>query len=100
MCKFITEKNALVEGVELLLTREILAVSFDRLVSHLFSVVGREIHWESFVRPVSCTWNLRMRIFEHRISEIVCIYVCMYPSRLGIQLFPALRANLVSRAPV
>ena len=33
---------------ELLYTREMLAVSFDRLVSHLFLAVGREVHGESF----------------------------------------------------
>ena len=42
------------------------------------------------------------QLILRRISEIVCMYVCMYPSRLGIQLFRALhaRANVVSRAPV
>ena len=34
---------------ELLYTREMLAVSFVRLVSHLFLVVGREVHGESFL---------------------------------------------------
>ena len=34
---------------ELLYTREMLAVSFDRLVSHLVLVVGREVHGESFL---------------------------------------------------
>ena len=34
---------------ELLYTREMLAVSFDMLVSHLFLVVGREVHGESFL---------------------------------------------------
>ena len=38
-----------VETAGLLYTREMLAVSFDRLVSHLFLVVGREIHGESFL---------------------------------------------------
>ena len=42
-------------GAELLYTREMLAVSFDRLVSHLFLAVGREVHRESFVIAVSCT---------------------------------------------
>ena len=36
-------------GAELLYTREMLTVSFDRLVSHLVLVVGREIHGESFL---------------------------------------------------
>ena len=36
-------------GAELLYTREMLAVSFDRLVSHLVLVVGREIHGASFL---------------------------------------------------
>ena len=61
------------------------------------------------------------QLILHRISEIVCMYVCMYIcmyvctyvcmyvsvtlrnpiiSHLGIQLFRALRANVVSRAPV
>ena len=40
------------------------------------------------------------QLILRRISEIVCMHVCMYPSRLGIQLFRALRANVVSRAPV
>ena len=45
--------------------------------------------------------RLSMRqLILRRISEIVCMYVCMYPSRLGIQLFRALRTNVVSRAPV
>ena len=30
----------------------------------------------------------------------VCLYVCMYLSRLGMQLFPALRANVCARAPL
>ena len=34
---------------ELLYTREMLAVSFVRLVSHLFLAVGREVHGESFL---------------------------------------------------
>ena len=34
---------------ELLYTREVLAASFDRLVSHLFLVVGCEVHGESFL---------------------------------------------------
>ena len=42
-------KNAFVERVGLPYTREMLAVSFDRLMSHLFLVVGHEIHGESFV---------------------------------------------------
>ena len=33
--------------------REMLAVSFDRLMSHLCLVVGREIHGESF-RTAPC----------------------------------------------
>ena len=33
------------------------------------------------------------QLILRRISEIVCMYVCMYPSRLGIQLFRALRAQ-------
>ena len=48
MCKFSTKKS-FVERAGLLYTREMLAVSFDRLVSHLFLVVGREIHGESFL---------------------------------------------------
>ena len=35
------------------------------------------------------------QLILRRISEIVCMY-----ARLGIQLFRALRANVVSRAPV
>ena len=49
----------------------------------------------------------RARIFAERLSARQLILrriseiVCMYPSRrLGIQLFRALRANVVSRAPV
>ena len=42
--------------------REMLAVRFDRLASHLFLVVGREIHRESFVIAVSWMWNVRMRM--------------------------------------
>ena len=37
------------ERAGLLYTREMLTVSFDRLVSHLVLVVGREIHGESFL---------------------------------------------------
>ena len=44
-------------------TREMLAVSLDRLASHLFLVVGHEIHGESFVIAMSCVWNVRMRVF-------------------------------------
>ena len=44
------------------------------------------------------------QLIPHRISEIVsmyvCLYVCMYLSRLGMQLFPALSANVRARAPV
>ena len=40
------------------------------------------------------------QLIPHRISEIVSMYVCMYPSRLGMQLFCALRANVRARAPV
>ena len=40
------------------------------------------------------------QLIPHCISEIVSMYVCLYPSRLGIQLFPALRANVCARAPV
>ena len=47
-------KNAFVERVGLLYTSEMLGVSFDRLWSHLFLVVGHEIHGESFVTAVSC----------------------------------------------
>ena len=47
-------KNAFMERAGLLHTREILAVSFDRLESHLFLVAGHEIHGESFVIAVSC----------------------------------------------
>ena len=42
--------------------REMLTVRFDRLASHLFLVVGREIHGESFVIAVSWMWNVRMRV--------------------------------------
>ena len=64
LLKFSTKKNAFMEGAraELLYTREMLAVSFDRLVSHFFLVVGHENHRESFV--VSCMWNVHMCIFE------------------------------------
>ena len=34
------------------------------------------------------------QIIPRRISEIVCMYVCMYPSRLGMPLFRATRANV------
>ena len=51
-------------GAGLLYTREMLAISFDRLVSHPFLPVGREFHGESFVISVSCASNVRMRIFE------------------------------------
>ena len=47
-------KNAFVERAGLLYTMEMLAVSFDRLESHLFLVVGHEIHGESFVIVVLC----------------------------------------------
>ena len=57
-------KNTFVERAGLPYTREMLAVSFDRLVSHLFLVVGHEIHGESFVIAMSCMWNVRMRVFE------------------------------------
>ena len=53
MCKIQHGKHAFVERACLLYTREMLAVSFDRLASQLFLVVGREIHGESFVM-VSC----------------------------------------------
>ena len=36
-------------GAELLYNRETLAVSFDRLMSHLFLVVGRKVHGKSFL---------------------------------------------------
>ena len=42
-------KNAFVERAGLLYTREMLAVSFDRLASHFVLVVGREIHAKSFL---------------------------------------------------
>ena len=42
-------KNAFVERAGLPYTREMLAVSFDRLASHLFLVVGRETHGKSFL---------------------------------------------------
>ena len=57
-------KNAFVERAGLLYSMEILAVSFDRLRSHLFLVVGHEIHGESFVVAVSTMYNVRMRVFE------------------------------------
>ena len=46
----------------LLYTREMLAVSFDRLASHLFLVGGHEIHCERFVIEPSlvcgvCTYS-------------------------------------------
>ena len=47
-------KNAFVERAGLLYMREVLAVSFDRLASHLFLVVGHEIHGESFVIAILC----------------------------------------------
>ena len=47
-------KNSFVERAGLLYTMEMLAVSFDRLVSHLVLVVGHEIHRKSFVIVVSC----------------------------------------------
>ena len=46
-------KNAFVERAGLLYSMEMLAVSFDRLESHLFLVAGHEIHGESFVIAVS-----------------------------------------------
>ena len=46
-------KNAFVERAGLLCSMEMLTVSFDRLRSHLFLVVGYEIHGESFVIAVS-----------------------------------------------
>ena len=46
-------KNAFVERASLLYTMKMLAVSFDRLESHLFLVVGHENHGESFVIVVS-----------------------------------------------
>ena len=57
-------KNAFVERAGPPYTREMLVVSFDRLTSHLFLVVGHEIHRESFVIAMSCMWNVRMRVFE------------------------------------
>ena len=62
MRKLARKDTAFVEEAELLYTRETLAVSFDRLVSHLFLVVGREIHGWSFV--ASCAGNVRMRAIE------------------------------------
>ena len=48
----------------LLYTRETLAVSFDTLASHLFLVVGHEIHRESFVIAGFCTWSVHMNVFQ------------------------------------
>ena len=47
-------KNPFVERAGLPYIREMLAVSFDRLKSHLFLIVGHEIHGKSFVIAVSC----------------------------------------------
>ena len=59
----------------------------------------------STVDPLTAEHLSARQLILRCISEIVymyvvCMYVCMYPSRLGIQLFRALRANVVSRAPV
>ena len=56
--------NAFVARAGLPYTGEMLTVSFDRLASYLFLVVGHEIHGESFVIAMSCMWNVRIRVFE------------------------------------
>ena len=50
-----------------------------------------------------CVSLLAERLSARHASHLgnsLYVYICMYPSRLGIQLFRALRANVVSRAPV
>ena len=61
---------------ELLYTRETLAVSFVRLVSHLFLAVGREVHGESFLySSVSCMWKVRMRVFERQNDCVITFHL-------------------------
>ena len=68
--------NAFLERAGLLYTREMLAVSFDRLVSHLVLVVGLEIHAESFLiaqclvcGTCACTY-LNGKLLRHYIQVI------------------------------
>ena len=60
---------------ELLYTREMLAVSFVRLVSHLFLAVGREVHGESFLIAPCLVWKVRMRVFERQNDCVITFHL-------------------------
>ena len=64
-----------------------------------FNPVGDYEIFHLFAERLSARQLILRRISE-MVAMYVSMYVCMYVSRLGIQLFPALRSNLVLCAPV